>query len=181
MWGGTRPVKTGWWRTLAPLRPWRNCRTSQHSTWLSAEWVPKAVVIDTLALSSNPLCISGSQLEVLHLLSPVQKAELLMRPEVASLDNDTLTFIFHDLLTGGSHPKPTAFPGGSHNWTTLPYLPTHHPPTTHDPYLPSSPHSGLRVREVKMNEGFNLKDSKSEENTLKNMIWFDLFCFFNRL
>ncbi|CAF98123.1 unnamed protein product [Tetraodon nigroviridis] len=95
----------------------------------------------------STLNVAFSGLEVLHLLSPVQKAELLMRPEVASLDNDTLTFIFHDLLTGGSHPKPTAFPGGSHNWTTLPYLPTHHPPTTHDPYLPSSPHSGLRVRE----------------------------------
>lgn len=84
-------------------------------------------------------CFSCSQLEVLHLLSPVQKAELLMRPEVASLDNATLTLIFHNLLTGGSNPKPTAFPGGGHNWTSPLY-----PPTTHNPQLPLSTRNGLR-------------------------------------
>ncbi|CAB1454987.1 unnamed protein product [Pleuronectes platessa] len=65
-----------------------------------------------------------SGLEVLHLLCPAQKAELLMMPGVQSLDNGTLTLIFHSLLTGGprpphpspSHPPPTMSPG--HNWTT---------------------------------------------------------------
>lgn len=94
------------------------------------------------------LFVASSQLEVLNLLSPVQKAELLMRPEVASLDNATLTLIFHNLLTGGSNPKPTALPEGNHHWTTPLSPPTHYPLPTHDPYQPSSPHSGHRVREV---------------------------------
>lgn len=68
MWGGTRPVKTGWWRTLARLRPWRDCRTSQRSTWLSAGWV---VFIDMLVLASN-LYIS------LHLLSPAGGSPLVV-------------------------------------------------------------------------------------------------------
>ncbi|XP_056890702.1 uncharacterized protein mslnb isoform X1 [Takifugu flavidus] len=87
----------------------------------------------------STLNMAFSGLEVLHLLSPVQKAELLMRPEVASLDNATLTLIFHNLLTGGSNPKPTAFPGGGYNWTSPMY-----PPTTHNPQLPLSTRNGLR-------------------------------------
>ncbi|XP_014907122.1 uncharacterized protein mslnb isoform X2 [Poecilia latipinna] len=41
-----------------------------------------------------------SGLEVLHLLSPAQKAELLLKPEVAGLDNGTLTLVFNSLLSG---------------------------------------------------------------------------------
>lgn len=44
VWGRMRAVKTGWWRTLVLSRPWRDCRTSQHSTWHSAGWVPKLVL-----------------------------------------------------------------------------------------------------------------------------------------
>ncbi|KAK5612585.1 hypothetical protein CRENBAI_011035 [Crenichthys baileyi] len=54
-----------------------------------------------------------SGLEVLHLLSPVQKAELLLKPEVAGLDNGTLTLVFNSLLSGGSGPHPPAGPGNS--------------------------------------------------------------------
>ncbi|XP_023154081.2 uncharacterized protein LOC111588137 isoform X2 [Amphiprion ocellaris] len=59
-----------------------------------------------------------SGLKVLHLLSPEQKAELLMRPEVAGLDNGTLSLVFHSLMTGGSGPPPTAGPGWGHSGTT---------------------------------------------------------------
>lgn len=144
VWGRMRPARTGWWRTLVLSRPWPDCRTFQRSTWLSAAWDTKVLfelilLLFFSVLNFVSLCFSCSQLDVLHLLSPVQKAELLMRPEVASLDNATLTLIFHNLLTGGSNPKPTAFPGGDHNWTSPLY-----PPTTHNPQLPLSTHNGLR-------------------------------------
>ncbi|KAF3852602.1 hypothetical protein F7725_005957 [Dissostichus mawsoni] len=54
--------------------------------------------------SSLNMVFSG--LEVLHLLSPVQKAELLLRPEVASLDNGTLSLVFHSMMTGDPKPPP---------------------------------------------------------------------------
>ncbi|XP_023262765.1 uncharacterized protein LOC111655549 [Seriola lalandi dorsalis] len=73
-----------------------------------------------------------SGLEVLHLLSPAQKAELLMRPEVAGLDNSTLTLVFHNLLTGGSGPPPTMSPDGGHNWTSPGYLSISPPPPTNN-------------------------------------------------
>ncbi|KAM7394590.1 hypothetical protein PAMP_021381 [Pampus punctatissimus] len=83
-----------------------------------------------------------SGLEVLNLLSPAQKAELLLRPEVASLDNSTLNLVFHSLLTGGSGPPPTRSPGGGHNWTGPVYPTTY--PSTYGPYSVSSPHDSLR-------------------------------------
>ncbi|XP_015820458.1 uncharacterized protein [Nothobranchius furzeri] len=52
--------------------------------------------------SSLNLVFSG--LEVLNLLSPTQKAELLLSPGVENLDNGTLSLVFHSLLTGGSSP-----------------------------------------------------------------------------
>ncbi|PWA32548.1 hypothetical protein CCH79_00015043, partial [Gambusia affinis] len=51
-----------------------------------------------------------SGLEVLHLLSPAQKAELLLKPEVAGLDNGTLTLVFKSLLPG---QQTTPSPGNS--------------------------------------------------------------------
>ncbi|KAJ3615290.1 hypothetical protein NHX12_018858, partial [Muraenolepis orangiensis] len=45
-------------------------------------------------------------LEVLHLLSPEQKAELLLRPEVAGLDNGTLSLVFNSLMAGGPTIRP---------------------------------------------------------------------------
>ena len=50
----------------------------------------------TLPLAPPPF--PPRQLEVLHLLSPEQKAELLLRPEVAGLDNGTLSLIFNSLM-----------------------------------------------------------------------------------
>ncbi|XP_036067826.1 uncharacterized protein LOC118598760 [Oryzias melastigma] len=86
-----------------------------------------------------------SGLEVLHLLSPAQKAELLMRPEVESFENGTLSLIFHS-LTGSSEPTPTAHPGDFHSGTTpaeystFPSYPTQ---PTHQSH-PRSPIENLR-------------------------------------
>lgn len=76
-----------------------------------------------------------SQLEVLNLLSPAQKAELLMSPYVASLDNGTLALVFHSLLTGESGPSPTAGPGWGPNWTTPGYPPSYPVQLSHQPGL----------------------------------------------
>ncbi|XP_029355460.1 uncharacterized protein mslnb [Echeneis naucrates] len=86
----------------------------------------------------STLNVVFSGLEVLHLLSPAQKAELLMMPGVAGLDNATLTLVFHNLLTGGSGPLPTTTmrPGGSLSWTSPGY------PSTY----PANP--GNKLREV---------------------------------
>ncbi|XP_037545747.1 uncharacterized protein LOC119422445 [Nematolebias whitei] len=66
------------------------------------------------------------QLEVLHLLSSSQKAELLLSPEMENQDNGTLTVVFNSLLTGEPAPSPSG------NFTVLP-----------SPYNPYSPQSGL--------------------------------------
>ncbi|KAG7485756.1 hypothetical protein JOB18_017770 [Solea senegalensis] len=71
-------------------------------------------------LSKLNLIFSG--LEVLHLLSPAQKAELLLSPEVESWDNSTLTLVFNSLLTGGSGPHSTPRPDGGDNTTTPGFL-----------------------------------------------------------
>ncbi|XP_077379774.1 uncharacterized protein LOC144020309 [Festucalex cinctus] len=78
-----------------------------------------------------------SGLEVLHLLSPAQKAELLLRPEVAGLTNDSLSLIFHSLMADGP-PVNTDY-GGNHNWTGPRY-----PELAYIPYLPPSPHNPLK-------------------------------------
>ncbi|XP_077426676.1 uncharacterized protein LOC144055006 [Vanacampus margaritifer] len=78
-----------------------------------------------------------SGLEVLHLLSPAQKAELLLRPEVADLTNDSLSLIFHSLMADGP-PAHTDY-GGNHNWTGPGY-----PELAYSPYLPPSPQTNLK-------------------------------------
>ncbi|KAK5926100.1 hypothetical protein CgunFtcFv8_021697 [Champsocephalus gunnari] len=91
--------------------------------------------------SSLNMVFSG--LEVLHLLSPVQKAELLLRPEVASLDNGTLSLVFHSMMTGDPKPPPpTQSPGWGNNWTTPGYS-NYSPKPTHNPYQPPSPHNSM--------------------------------------
>ncbi|KAM7009687.1 uncharacterized protein LKV04_001626 [Tautogolabrus adspersus] len=84
-----------------------------------------------------------SGLEVLHLLSPVQKADLLLQPGVESLDNGTLTLVFHSMMTGGPGPHPTAIPGSGHNWMTPGYS-SSYLPKPHDPYKPPSPHDQFK-------------------------------------
>ncbi|MED6255604.1 hypothetical protein ATANTOWER_011869, partial [Ataeniobius toweri] len=82
----------------------------------SEEWLMKnfgafRAMVRMNDFTSLNMVFSG--LEVLHLLSPVQKAELLLKPEVAGLDNGTLTLVFNSLLSGGSGPHPTAGPGNT--------------------------------------------------------------------
>ncbi|XP_067115078.1 uncharacterized protein mslnb [Osmerus mordax] len=67
-----------------------------------------------------------SGLEVLHLLTEEQKAELLLTPEVTALDNGTLSLVFQSLLGGGNH-----------TWAT----PGYPPGPGQDPYSLPSPYS----------------------------------------
>ncbi|XP_030598784.1 uncharacterized protein mslnb [Archocentrus centrarchus] len=107
----------------------------------SKEWLMKnfgafGVLARLRDFSALNMVFSG--LEALDLLSPAQKAELLMSPEVASLDNGTLSLVFHSLLTGGSGPSPTAEPGWDSSWTTPGYPPSY-------PLQPSyNPQPGLQ-------------------------------------
>ncbi|XP_077462179.1 uncharacterized protein LOC144077937 [Stigmatopora argus] len=102
----------------------------------SEEWLMKnfgafsvmARIYDFPALN---MVFSG--LEVLHLLSPEQKAELLLRPEVAGLTNDSISLVFHSLMMDTYHS------GWNHNWTE-PGIDK--PP--YEPNLPASPHNTFR-------------------------------------
>ncbi|XP_039469157.1 uncharacterized protein LOC116314637 [Oreochromis aureus] len=94
----------------------------------SAEWLMKnfgAFSVMARMKDFSALNVVFSGLEVLNLLSPAQKAELLMSPEVANLDNGTLALVFHSLLTGESGPSPTDGPGWGPNWTTPGYPPSY--------------------------------------------------------
>ncbi|XP_034747407.1 uncharacterized protein LOC117956442 [Etheostoma cragini] len=84
--------------------------------WLLKNFGAFRVMARMKDFSTLNMVFSG--LEVLNLLSPAQKAELLLMPEVAGLDNGTLSLVFHSLLTGGSGPSPTTSPGGVTYWTT---------------------------------------------------------------
>ncbi|KAM9770399.1 uncharacterized protein mslnb [Menidia menidia] len=103
-----------------------------HEEWLMKNFGAFRAMARMKDFSTLNMAFSG--LEVLHLLSPAQKAELLSRPEVESLDNGTLTLVFHSLLTGGSGPPPTHSPGA--NWTS-PGYPAYYPPAP-------SPQNSLR-------------------------------------
>ncbi|XP_045069142.1 uncharacterized protein mslnb [Coregonus clupeaformis] len=93
-----------------------------------------------------------SGLEVLHLLSPEQKAELLLRPEVEGLENGTLSLVFHTLMTE-VHP-----PVENSTWTTPGYPNPTYPPsytpvytprsTSDDEYSPRPPSPKESLREV---------------------------------
>ncbi|XP_050926437.1 uncharacterized protein mslnb isoform X45 [Lates calcarifer] len=104
------------------------CVSPQESSeeWLIKNFGAFSAMARMKDFSTLNLVFSG--LEVLHLLSPAQKAELLLRPEVAGLDNGTLSLVFHSLLTGGSGPPPTMSPPGGHNWTTPISIYHPHPP-----------------------------------------------------
>ncbi|XP_076003783.1 uncharacterized protein LOC142996666 isoform X2 [Genypterus blacodes] len=116
-------------------------RNESSEEWLMKNFGAFSVKARMKDFSTFNMVFKG--LEVLHLLSPEQKAELLLRPEVAGLDNATLSLIFQSLLTGGSGPRPTVGPGGSHNWSNSYSYP---PNTSYDPnpYLPASPQDTLR-------------------------------------
>ncbi|KAM9857099.1 uncharacterized protein ACBR49_000773 isoform 2-T2 [Aulostomus maculatus] len=111
-------------------------RNENSEDWLIKNFGAFKALARMKDFSTLNMVFSG--LEVLHLLSPAQKAELLLRPEVAGLNNGTLNLVFHSLLTGGTGPPPTMSPGGDYNWTNPGY------PLTYDPYSPPSPPNGFR-------------------------------------
>ncbi|XP_020560196.1 uncharacterized protein LOC101156712 [Oryzias latipes] len=94
------------------------CADTEESSeeWLMKNFGAFRAMARMKDFSALNMVFSG--VEVLHLLSPAQKAELLMRPEVERFENGTLSLIFHSLLTGGSDSTPTARPGGDQSWTT---------------------------------------------------------------
>ncbi|XP_076838687.1 uncharacterized protein LOC143484076 isoform X2 [Brachyhypopomus gauderio] len=81
--------------------------------WLMKNFGLFSVLARFRDFTSMNMLFSG--LEVLHLLSPEQKAELLLYPEVASLDNTSLSLVFNSLMdsVGGVGHPVTAAPNGS--------------------------------------------------------------------
>ncbi|KAM9493001.1 uncharacterized protein ACWYII_004701 [Salvelinus alpinus] len=92
-----------------------------------------------------------SGLEVLHLLTPEQKAELLLHPEVEGLENGTLSLVFHTLMTE-VHPTVENFtwtPPGSPTRPPSSYTPAYPPrPTSGEQYSPRPPSPQESLREV---------------------------------
>ncbi|XP_057188180.1 uncharacterized protein mslnb [Triplophysa rosa] len=85
----------------------------------SEEWLLKnfgsfSVMAQVRDFSSINMLFSG--LEVLHLLSPEQKAELLLHPEVVGLSNGSLSLVFQSLLAS---LKPSEIPSDN---STLFYM-----------------------------------------------------------
>ncbi|XP_054636235.1 uncharacterized protein LOC129183238 isoform X2 [Dunckerocampus dactyliophorus] len=112
-----------------------------HPNESSEDWLMKnfgafRVMARMNDFSNINIIFSG--LEVLHLLSPVQKAQLMLSPLVAGLSNDSLHLVFHSLMTEG----PAGSYGGNHNWTGPGY--PHLPRPNDSPDLPASPHNSFR-------------------------------------
>ncbi|XP_061736319.1 uncharacterized protein LOC133538652 isoform X1 [Nerophis ophidion] len=111
-----------------------------HPNESSEDWLLKnfgafSVMARMNDLSTINIIFDG--LEVLNLLSPQQKAELLLRPEVGGLSNGSLHLVFHSLMADG----PLGNYGGNHNRTGPGH--SYSPPPTDSPYLPASPHNSL--------------------------------------
>ncbi|XP_061534693.1 uncharacterized protein LOC133403640 [Phycodurus eques] len=115
------------------------CVNSNESSeeWLMKNFGSFRVMARIYDLPALNIVFSG--LEVLHLLSPAQKAELLLRPEVADLTNESLSLVFHSLMADRPPAYNTADSGGNHNWNESGY-----PQPTYSPDLPPSPHNTLR-------------------------------------
>ncbi|XP_064172652.1 uncharacterized protein LOC135244255 [Anguilla rostrata] len=77
--------------------------------WLQRNFGPFSAVAQFKDFIALKMDFSG--LEVLHLLTPEQKAELLLHPEMGHLDNETLSLVFDSLI------KPLLNQSGSANST----------------------------------------------------------------
>ncbi|XP_034044640.1 uncharacterized protein mslnb [Thalassophryne amazonica] len=112
----------------------------------SEEWLQKnfgAFKVMARMKDISTLNITFHALEVLHLLTQEQKAELLLRPEVAGLNNDTLNLVFHS-LTGGKDPQPTIRPAEIQNLSSTGYSLGYTPILTYYPYPPPTPEDTLK-------------------------------------
>ncbi|XP_048104076.1 uncharacterized protein LOC125297681 [Alosa alosa] len=95
--------------------------------WLMKNFGSFSVMATMKDLSSLNMVFSG--LDVLHLLTPEQRAELLLQPEVVGLDEGVLTLVFDSLLdpllparpptspTSAPRPDPTGY---TRDYTTSP-------------------------------------------------------------
>ncbi|XP_075869320.1 uncharacterized protein LOC142879757 [Nelusetta ayraudi] len=110
-------------------------RRNNSEDWLVKNFGAFKAMARMKDFSSLNMDFSG--LEVLDLLSPAQKAELLLSPEVASLGNGTLSLVFHNLLTGSSGPRPTAAsPGACRPSATRGHRPPDGPQSSCEPHRP---------------------------------------------
>ncbi|CAL1600813.1 unnamed protein product [Knipowitschia caucasica] len=108
------------------------CVTPQENLvdWLLKNFGNFRAMASVKDFSTLNMAFSG--LEVLHLLTPEQKAYLLISP-VTGLDNGTLHLVFHSMMEGPG-PTTTAGPETGHNWTTEGHSYPQAP--TYDPYYP---------------------------------------------
>uniref|UniRef100_A0A9J7Y4Y7 Uncharacterized protein n=1 Tax=Cyprinus carpio carpio TaxID=630221 RepID=A0A9J7Y4Y7_CYPCA len=92
------------------------CVDLQDSTedWLLKNFGSFSVMAQVRDFTSINVLFSG--LEVLHLLSPEQKAELLLHPEVVGLTDSSLSLVFQSLL---SSLMPSEDPWPSNNSTVF--------------------------------------------------------------
>ncbi|XP_072319753.1 uncharacterized protein [Eucyclogobius newberryi] len=95
--------------------------------WLMKNFGAFKAVARMTDFSTLNMYFSG--LEVLELLTPEQKAALLLSPEVEGLDNGTLHLVFRSLM--GPNSTTTISPGTGSNWTTVGY--SHPYPTMAQP------------------------------------------------
>ncbi|KAL2086519.1 hypothetical protein ACEWY4_017578 [Coilia grayii] len=89
--------------------------SNSSEDWLMKNFGSFSVKATMKDLSSLNMVFSG--LEVLHLLTPEQRAELLLQPGVAGLDDGALSLVFNSLLQslmpGRPTPPPTTTDGAT--------------------------------------------------------------------
>ncbi|TRY86145.1 hypothetical protein DNTS_030207 [Danionella cerebrum] len=97
------------------------CVDPQDSTedWLLKNFGSFSILAQVKEFTAINLLFSG--LEVLHLLTPEQKAELLLHPEVTGLTNSSLQLVFESLA---SSLMPSESPGSN---GTMIYIPASNP------------------------------------------------------
>ncbi|XP_028290266.1 uncharacterized protein mslnb [Gouania willdenowi] len=138
------PVRQKWIYTffMYPFLSGDRVSGCMNSSESSEEWLLKnfgAFRVLARMTDFSTLNMVFSRLEVLHLLSAAQKAELLITPGVQLLDNTTIEVLFHSIVTGSPGHPPTS-PTWSNNWTSPGHptsFPTFSPHPTYDAYRPS--------------------------------------------
>ncbi|XP_016374028.1 uncharacterized protein LOC107713080 [Sinocyclocheilus rhinocerous] len=113
---GLDPVRQKWIYAFF-MYPFLSRNTSSDPEDSTEDWLMKnfgsfSVMAQVRDFTSINMLFSG--LEVLHLLSPEQKAELLLHPEVVGLTNSSLGLVFQSLL---SSLLPSEDPWPSNNGT----------------------------------------------------------------
>ncbi|XP_062398476.1 uncharacterized protein mslnb isoform X5 [Sardina pilchardus] len=106
--------------------------TNGSEDWLMKNFGSFSVMATMKDLTSLNMVFSG--LDVLHLLTPEQRAELLLQPGVEGLDEGVLTLVFDSLLEPLLPPRPpTAGPPPTGSTSPGPHHTQHYPTTYRDP------------------------------------------------